>query len=54
MSNYLYKKIKNKYMNNRMYTYTRKKHEYAYIYILAKNRTNWTHPPIKPSNILAS
>ena len=32
-------------MNNRMYTYTREKREYAYIYILAKNRTNWTHPP---------
>lgn len=41
-------------MNNRMYTYTRKKHEYAYIYILAKNRTNWTRPPNKPSNTLAS
>nr|DAG70088.1 MAG TPA: hypothetical protein [Caudoviricetes sp.] len=37
-------------MNNRMYTYTRKKREYAYIYILAKNWTNWTHPPHKPSN----
>ena len=41
-------------MNNRMYTYTRKKREYAYIYILAKNRTNWTHPPHKPSNGVGS
>lgn len=40
-------------MNNRMHTYTRKKHEYAYIYILAKNRTYWTHPPYKPSNRVA-
>ncbi len=37
-------------MNNRMYTYTREKREYAYIYILAKNWTNWTHPPHKSSN----
>ena len=41
-------------MNNRMYTYTREKREYAYIYILVKNRTNWTHPPHKPSNGVGS
>ena len=37
-------------MNNRMYTYTRKKREYAYIYILEKNWAHRTHPPHEPSN----
>lgn len=37
-------------MNNRVYTYTRKKHEYAYIYILTKNWTLRTHTPNKYSN----
>ena len=41
-------------MNNRMYTYTRKKPVYAYIYILEKFRALRTHPPHKSSKYLAS
>lgn len=37
-------------MNNRMYTYTRKKPVYAYIYMLEKNWALRTHPPHKSSN----
>lgn len=35
----------NKYMNKRLYTYTRKKPEYAYIYVYEKKRQYRQHNP---------
>lgn len=38
-------------MNKRLYMYTRKKHEYAYIYIGKKNDNIGNTTPMKPGFI---